>query len=91
MRSGLVAHRRSLASTGRDLTRQVEAHLVGSPAVIVEKVGRRREVGVDHCCALMFPVDSGQEMLDQMHWFAEAVMPHFPERQGARTAKNTAG
>jgi len=46
---------------------------------------------VDHCCALMFPVDSGQEMLDQMHWFAEAVMPHFPERQGARTAKNTAG
>ena len=78
LRSGLVAHRRSLAYTGRDLTRQVEANLVGSPDLIVEKVARLREAGVDHCCALMFPVDSVQEMLDQMQWFAEAVMPYFP-------------
>lgn len=77
MRSGLVAHRRSLAYTGRDLSRQVEANLVGSLDLIVEKVGRLRDAGVDHCCALMFPVDSVQEMLDQMHWFAESVMPHF--------------
>jgi alkanesulfonate monooxygenase SsuD/methylene tetrahydromethanopterin reductase-like flavin-dependent oxidoreductase (luciferase family) len=74
MRSGLVAHRRSLAYTGRDLTRQVEANLVGSPDLIVEKVARLKEAGVDHCCALMFPVDSVQEMLDQMQWFAESVM-----------------
>ena len=77
MRSGLVAHRRSLAYTGRDLSRQVEANLVGSPELIVEKVGKLREAGVDHCCALMFPVDSVQEMLDQMQWFAESVIPHF--------------
>ena len=79
MRSGLVAHRRSLAYTGRDLTRQVEANLVGSPDLIVEKVGRLRDAGVDHCCALMFPVDGVQEMLDQMQWFAESVVPHFRE------------
>jgi hypothetical protein len=55
----------------------VEANLVGSPEQIIEKVGRLREAGVDHCCALMFPVDSVQEMLDQMQWFAESVMPPF--------------
>ncbi len=77
MRSGLVAHRRSLAYTGRDLSRQVEANLVGSPEAIVEKVGRLRNAGVDHCCALMFPVDTVAEMLDQMQWFAESITPHF--------------
>jgi alkanesulfonate monooxygenase SsuD/methylene tetrahydromethanopterin reductase-like flavin-dependent oxidoreductase (luciferase family) len=73
MASGLVAHRRSLAYTGRDLSRQVEANLVGSPDVIREKVARLAAIGVDHCCALMFPTDTVDEMLDQMAWFAETV------------------
>ncbi len=79
MRSGLVAHRKSLAYTGRDLSRQVEANLVGSPDLIVEKVGHLREAGVDHCCALMFPTVFVSEMLDQMQWFAESVIPHFKD------------
>jgi hypothetical protein len=58
----------------------VEANLVGSPEMIVEKVGRLQGTGVDHCCVLMFPVDTVQEILDQMQWFAETVLPHF---QGA--------
>ena len=74
MRSGLVAHRRSLAYTGRDLSRQVESNLVGSPDVILEKIDRLRGIGIDHCCALMIPADTITEMLEQMHMFAETVI-----------------
>ena len=74
MRSGLVAHRRSLAYTGRDLGRQVESNLVGSPGVILEKIARLRAIGVDHCCALMVPADTVTEMLEQMQMFAETVL-----------------
>jgi probable F420-dependent oxidoreductase len=74
MRSGLVAHRKSLAYTGRDLGRQVEANLVGSPDTLLEKVARLEAIGVEHCCALMIPADSVTEMLEQMQWFAEAVV-----------------
>jgi probable F420-dependent oxidoreductase len=74
MKSGLVAHRQSLAYTGRDLSRQIEANLVGSPDVILEKVERLRSIGVDHCCALMFPSNTITEMHEQIQWFAEAVI-----------------
>lgn len=83
MQSGLVAHRQSLAYTGRDLGRQVEANLVGSPDVIIEKVARLEAIGVDHCCALMFPTRTLTEMLEQMQWFAEAVMTKFPVHKRA--------
>lgn len=79
MRSGLVAHRRSLAYTGRDLSRQVESNLVGSPDVILEKIDGLRGIGVDHCCALMIPADSMTEMLAQMQMFAETVIPRVPQ------------
>ncbi|MBI2014702.1 MAG: LLM class flavin-dependent oxidoreductase, partial [Candidatus Rokubacteria bacterium] len=75
MASGLVAHRTSLAYTGRDLSRQVEANLVGSPDVIREKVAQLAAIGVQHCSALMFPTDTMTEMLEQMQWFAETVVP----------------
>jgi probable F420-dependent oxidoreductase len=74
MASGLVAHRQSLAYTGRDLSQQVVANLVGSPEQVREKVGKLAELGVDHCCALMFPADTVAEMNDQVQWFAEDVM-----------------
>ena len=74
MESGLVAHRVSLNYTKRDLSQQVTANLVGSPQQLVEKVGRLREIGVQHCCALMFPENTVQEMNDQIQWFAEDVM-----------------
>jgi len=47
MASGLVAHRKSLAYTGRDLSKQVIANLVGSPDLIREKVARLKKIGVD--------------------------------------------
>lgn len=77
MQSGLVAHRISLNYTGRDLTQQVTANLVGSPATVIAKIERLRAIGVDHCCALMIPVDTVAEMNDQIEWFAADVMPHF--------------
>jgi probable F420-dependent oxidoreductase len=78
MESGLVAHRKSLAYTGRDLSQQVVANLVGSPQQVLEKVGKLREIGVQHCCALMFPADTVQEMNEQVQWFAEDVMRKVP-------------
>ena len=72
-RSGLVAHRQSLAYTGRDLSHQTVANLVGSPDTIIEKIETLRAIGVDHCCALMFPADSLTEMREQVEWFASLV------------------
>jgi probable F420-dependent oxidoreductase len=74
MASGLVAHRVSLAYTGRDLSHQVVANLVGSPDVILEKIDKLRAIGVDHCSALMFPADTVSEMNEQIEWFATDVM-----------------
>ncbi|MBX3519216.1 MAG: LLM class flavin-dependent oxidoreductase [Xanthobacteraceae bacterium] len=74
MESGLVAHRVSLAYTGRDLSHQVVANLVGSPDVILEKVAKLKSIGIDHCSALMFPANSVSEMNDQIEWFAKDVM-----------------
>jgi probable F420-dependent oxidoreductase len=73
MASGLVAHRKSLAYTGRDLSQQVIANLVGSPDLIREKVEGLRKIGVDHACALMIPADSMAEFEDQVEWFAKTV------------------
>jgi probable F420-dependent oxidoreductase len=76
MQSGLVAHRKSLAYTGRDPVHQVTANLVGSPQSIIDKIHRLKEMGVDHCSAMAIAVNSQQEYLEQIHWFAEEIMPH---------------
>jgi probable F420-dependent oxidoreductase len=75
MASGLAAHRRSLAYTGRDLSHQITANLVGSPELILEKIEKLKAIGVDHCCALMFPADTVSEMDEQIEWFARDIMP----------------
>ena len=76
MASGLVAHRVSLAYTGRDPVHQVTANLVGSPASIIEKIHKLKSIGVDHCAAMVVAVNSLQEYDDQVRWFAEEIMPH---------------
>ena len=45
-----------------------------APDVILEKVAKLRDMGVDHCCALMFPAHSIAEMDEQIEWFAKDVM-----------------
>jgi len=76
MRSGLVAHRVSLAHTGRDPVHQVTANLVGSAQSIIDKIHRLKTMGVDHCAAMAVAVNSQVELIEQLHWFAEDVMPH---------------
>jgi probable F420-dependent oxidoreductase len=76
MKSGLVAHRVSLAYTGRDPMHQVTANLVGSPQSIIEKIQTLKEIGVDHCAAMVVAVNSLAEYNDQVRWFAEEIMPH---------------
>ena len=73
MASGLVAHRLSLAYTGRDLSKQVVANFVGPPDVIRANVATLSAIGVDHACGLMFPADDLSEYRDQIAWFAEIV------------------
>lgn len=77
LQSGMVAHRRSLAYGDRASSTEVSSRLIGPPDLLIEKVARFAEIGVDHCCALIFPVDTVGEMLDQMQWFAESVMSRF--------------
>jgi probable F420-dependent oxidoreductase len=77
MRSGLVAHRVSLAHTGRDPAHQVTGNLVGSPAVVIEKINTLKAMGVDHCAAMVIAVNSQSEFIEQIQWFSEEVMPHF--------------
>lgn len=74
MASGLVAHRKSLAYTGRDLSKQVVANFVGSPEQMQEKVEALSRIGVDHACGLMFPADSIAEYEEQIEWFAKTVI-----------------
>lgn len=76
-KTGMVQHRKSLAHTGRDPGLAEANNLIGSPASILEQLQVLRDAGVDHVCAMQFPHDSVAEMLEQMEWFAESVMPHF--------------
>jgi probable F420-dependent oxidoreductase len=76
MQSGLVAHRKSLAYTGRDPAHQVTGNLVGSPQHIIDKIQQLKAMGVDHCSAMAIAVNSQHEYIEQIHWFAETIMPH---------------
>jgi probable F420-dependent oxidoreductase len=76
MESGLVAHRKSLAYTGRDPAHQVTGNLVGSPQHIIDKINQLEKIGVDHCSAMAIAVNSEQEYVEQINWFAEDIMPH---------------
>ena len=76
MQSGLVAHRKSLAYTGRDPAHQVTGNLVGSPQLIIDKIHELKAMGVDHCSAMAIAVNSEQAYIEQINWFAEDIMPH---------------
>ncbi len=72
--SGMVQHRKSLAYTGRDPALALHNNLIGSAETILEKVAWLAEAGVDHCCALTFPTDTVEEMLEQWQMFGEEVV-----------------
>lgn len=74
-KSGLVAHRVSLAYTGRDPKHQITGNLVGSPDLVLEKLATLKEIGVDHCAAMVIAVNTLEEFHEQVQWFAEEIMP----------------
>jgi hypothetical protein len=77
MKSGMVAHRVSLAHSGRDPAHQITGNLVGSPASVVEKINVLKGMGVNHCSAMAIAVNTHDEYIEQIQWFAEEVIPHF--------------
>jgi len=83
-KSDLVRHRQSLAYTGRDLSQQVEANLVGTPDEIRQKVATLEAIGVQHSCALWFTTSTVDEMVEQIEWFAdEVIRPRAPSPRDA--------
>jgi len=58
----------------QDLSKVEEFNMIGSPDAILEKIARFTDAGVSHFCALVFSTNTVEETLDQMQWFAEAVI-----------------
>jgi alkanesulfonate monooxygenase SsuD/methylene tetrahydromethanopterin reductase-like flavin-dependent oxidoreductase (luciferase family) len=54
-----------------------QRNLIGTPAQIVEQVAQYQHAGCDTLSALIFAGNSEQEVLDDMAYFAETVLPHF--------------
>jgi probable F420-dependent oxidoreductase len=79
-KTGMVQHRRSLAHSGRDPALAEANNLIGSPASVLETLDFLAKADVDHLCALQFPHDSVEEMLEQMEWFAREVVHVFQAR-----------
>ena len=80
--SGMVQHRLSLAYTGRDPQLAMDNNLVGSPEVVLEKLEKLWEIGADHLACTTFCVDTVSEWLEQLHYFAEAVIRPFRQAHG---------
>lgn len=89
MRSGMVAHRVSLAGTGRDPGLAMDNNLVGSTEEVLEKVEFLHEAGADHLACITLCVNSVSEYFEQVHMLAEEVIapyraahdiPHEAER-----------
>jgi len=54
---------------------QMNKHLIGTPAEVVEKALAFKEAGVTHLLGLYFAANSVPELLDQMQLFGEEVTP----------------
>ncbi len=54
-----------------------DRNLIGTPAQIIDQVERYRQAGCDTLSALIFVGNDEQQVLDDMAYFAETVMPHF--------------
>jgi probable F420-dependent oxidoreductase len=65
---------------GFDVDSYVAMNLIGSVSEICERVDSYRSAGADHLSGLLFVGNSVAEMKEQMHLFAEAVVPEFVAR-----------
>lgn len=51
--------------------------VVGSPSEIIEKIGRFKEAGLNHCTFQRFAASSVGEFIEQMEMLSQDVMPAF--------------
>ena len=58
-------------------TKHEETNLIGTVEEIIEKINRFKEAGVKHLAGTYFCADNVNELMDQMHIFAEEVTPHI--------------
>ncbi len=65
--------RRLLARFGLDQI--VKGHLIGAPAEVAERIRALGEAGMTHCAPQHIAADSFSEMMEQMHRYAEDVIP----------------
>ena len=70
---------RSRASYRRD-------HVVGTPAEIVEEIGKLREAGIRHFTAQRFGASTYGELKEQVQMLAEEVLPAFKPHSKERAA-----
>lgn len=79
-RSQMYKHMLSLKGStlrDQDLSRLEELNLVGTPPEIIDKINRLAEAGVTQCAAMNFISETPDEMMEQMEFFAERVLPSF--------------
>jgi len=63
-----------------DLAMVFEQNLIGTPDDVIEQLAAVRAKSIDHCILYYFPAPDVRELLDQVQWFGEAVMPAFAGR-----------
>ncbi len=81
-RSQLYHHLVSLQQStlrGVSIESYLDTNLVGTPAVVRDKVEALASVGVSHLCGLYFVGNTVDEMMGQVRQFAADVVPAFPE------------
>lgn len=59
------------------MARIFEQNLIGTPEDVIEQLESVRRKSLDHCVLYYIPAENVQEMVDQIHWFGEEVMPAF--------------
>ena len=52
-------------------------NLIGTPDDVAEQLDRLRGQGADHCVIFYFAVHGARDLLDQLQWFGEEVLPQL--------------
>ncbi len=64
-------------SANPSVERLYQQNLIGTPDEIKEQLDKVRQEGVDHCGIEYFAVNRFDEMMEQVQWFGEEIMPEF--------------
>ncbi|HHY52221.1 MAG TPA: LLM class flavin-dependent oxidoreductase [Clostridiales bacterium] len=76
-------HSLSLQNTtykGKDIANYAERRIIGSPQEVAQRIQNYIDAGVTHFAALVFAGNSLEDTKEQMHLFAEEVMPFFQKK-----------